>query len=155
MRTIPLRTVVLGTLALAALAGAATAQTAPSRILNSLEVRQLASSTDPADNARLSAHFVALADRYEADARRHNDMARAFIAAPTRRVAANTASDHCKRLAALNARSAGTLRELAAHHDKLAGGTLSTRPKGVERFHSGARCRPDRCSTPADEPRVN
>lgn len=138
MTTISLRSVALSALALVSLAGAARAQTAPTPILNSLEVRTLASSTDPADNARLSAHFAALADRYEADAIRHGNMARAFIAAPTRRVAANTASDHCKRLAALNTRSAETLRALAAHHEKLAAGAASAPPKGAGRFHAGA-----------------
>jgi hypothetical protein len=64
-------------------------------------------------------------------------MAQAFIAAPTRRVPANTAADHCKRLAALNAKSAETLRELAAHHDKRAAGTPSIPPKGSARFHEG------------------
>jgi hypothetical protein len=137
MRAIPLRTLAFGILALVALAGASAAQSPSSPVLDSLEVRKLASSADPADNARLSAHFGALADRYEADARRHGDMARAFIAAPTRRAAANTAADHCKRLAALNTRSAETLRALAAHHTKLAAGTPSTPPKDAERFHSG------------------
>ena len=64
-------------------------------------------------------------------------MAGAFIAAPTRRVAANGAADHCKRLAQLNTASAKTLRELAAHHEKLAGGVASTAPKGGARFQTG------------------
>ena len=135
--TTSIRTVVLGTLALVSLAAAAAGQTAPSPVLNAHEVRALASSTDPADHARLSAHFAALADRYQADAKRHNNMAGAFIAAPTRRVGANSASDHCRRLAALNTRSAETLRELAAYHETLAAGTASPLPEGAERFHSG------------------
>ena len=138
MRTISIRLIAAGMLAVMALAGAAAAQTAASPMLNTLEVRKLVSSTEPADNARLSAHFSALADRYAADAKRHNAMAQAFMAAPTRRVPANTAADHCKRLAALNAKSAQTLRELAAHHDKLAAGTPSTAPNGSERFQGGA-----------------
>jgi hypothetical protein len=137
MRAISIRLIAVGTLAVVALAGAAAAQTPSSPILNALEVRKLVSSSEPADNARLSAHFAALADRYAADARRHNAMAQAFIAAPTRRVSANTAADHCKRLAALNTKSAETLRELAAHHDKLAAGTPSTAPKGSGRFQGG------------------
>lgn len=138
MRTISIRLIAAGMLAVMALAGAAAAQTPASPMLNTLEVRKLVSSTEPADNARLSAHFTALADRHAADATRHNAMAQAFIAAPTRRVPANTAADHCKRLAALNTKSAETLRELAAHHDKLAAGTPSTAPKGSERFQGGA-----------------
>ena len=138
MRAISIRLIAVGTLAVVALAGAAGAQTPSSPILSALEVRKLVSSSEPADNARLSAHFASLADRYAADARRHNAMAQAFIAAPTRRVPANTAADHCKRLAALNTKSAETLRELAAHHHKLAAGTPSTAPKGSERFQGGA-----------------
>src|SRR3990172_8032698 len=138
MRTISSRLIAVGTLALVALAGAAAAQAPPSPIPTALEVRKLVSSTEPADNARLGAHFAALANRYAADARRHNAMAQAFIAAPTRRVPANTAADHCNRLAALNTQSAETLRELAAHHDRLAAGTPSTAPKGSARFQGGA-----------------
>ena len=160
MRTISIRLIAAGMLAVVALAGAAAAQTPASPMLNTLEVRKLVSSTEPADNARLSAHFSALADRYAADAKRHNAMAQAFMAAPTRRVPANTAADHCKRLAALNTKSAETLRELAAHHDKLAAGTPSTAPNGSERFQGGAgaqaptdaelRALAAKASTPAD-----
>ena len=50
---------------------------------------------------------------------------------------ANNASDHCKRLAQLNTDSAKTLRELAAHHEKLAGGVASTAPQGAARFQGG------------------
>ena len=136
MRTISIRVPALGTFAFLALAGAAAAQTSLP-ILNALEVRTLVASSEPADNARLSAHFAALADGYAADAKRHNAMAQAFIAAPTRRTPTNTAADHCKRLATLNTQSADTLRELAAYHEKLAAGTLSTPPKGGARFQSG------------------
>jgi hypothetical protein len=137
MRTIALRTLAAGTLTLVTLAGAAAAQT-PSPILNALEVRKLVESSEPADNARLSVHFAALADRYAADARRHTAMAQAFISAPARRTPANSAADHCKRLATLNAQSAETLRELAAYHEKLAAGVSSAPPKGAGRFQGGA-----------------
>jgi hypothetical protein len=137
MRTISIRGVAIGALTLLTLAGTLAAQTPSPAILNALEVRKLVSSSEPADNARLSAHFSALAARYAADARRHNAMAQAFIAAPTRRVAANSAADHCKRLAALNTQSADTLRELAAHHKKLAAAVPSTPPKGGARFQGG------------------
>lgn len=39
-----------------------------------------------------------------------------------------SASTHCARLALLNTESAATLRELAAHHERLALGTPSTAP---------------------------
>jgi len=113
MRTISIPTLAVGTLALFTVAGAAAAQ-APSPILNALEVQKLVASSEPADNARLSAHFAALADQYATDARRHTAMAQAFTAAPTRRTPTHSAADHCKRLATLNTQSSETLRELAA-----------------------------------------
>lgn len=136
MRTNSIRTLAIGALAVVTLAGAANAQT-PSPILNTLEVRKLVASGEPADNARLSAHFAALADRYAAEARRHTAMAHAFVAAPTRRTPTNAAADHCNRLAALNTKSSDTLRELAAYHEKLAAGAPSTPPKGGARFQGG------------------
>ena len=122
---------------LAAFANTASAQTA-SPILNSLDVQRLARSADPADNARLSAHFAALAERYAHEATRHRAMAQAFIVAPTRRIPANRAADHCNRLARLNSESAETLRELAAYHEQRAAGAEATLPKGAAPFHSGA-----------------
>jgi hypothetical protein len=136
MTTFTFRSLAIGTLATLMFAGTALSQTA-SPVLNTLEVQKLIASNAPADNAKLGAHFAALADRYEADARRHTAMANAFIAAPTRRVAANGAADHCKRLAQLNVESAKTLRELAGHHNRLAGGVASTTPQGGARFQVG------------------
>ena len=94
MRTVHFRPFVLAAgaaLMLVTLANIATAQT-PSPILNTLEVQKLVASTDPADNARLSAHFAALADRYAREATRHDAMAQAFIASPTRRTPTNSAA---------------------------------------------------------------
>jgi hypothetical protein len=143
MRGLTLRAAALGAVTVLVCAGAARAQAgaqagARSPILSTLEVKKLVASGDPADNARLAAHFSALADQYAADAERHKEMAQAFIASPTRRTAVNAAADHCKRLAELNTEAAKTLRELAAHHDKLAAGAASTAPKGAGRFESGA-----------------
>ena len=158
MKPVYIRSVVL-TLALAAVPALTMAQT-PSPILNALEVRKLVASTDPADNERLSAHFAALADQYAREATRHDAMAQAFIAAPTRRTPTNTAADHCKRLATLNRQSADTVRELAAYHAKRAAGAAVTAPKGGARFQGGAgapepsddelKALAARASTPAD-----
>jgi hypothetical protein len=137
-----MRTGHLGSLAVAALvASAAAAPAAPqatSPILNALEVRTLVSSLEPGDHARLGVHFAALAERYARDARRHTAMAQAFVASPARRTGVNSAADHCRRLAQLNTESAATLRELAAHHEKLAAGEPSTTPRGAARFQGGA-----------------
>ena len=136
MTRLVFRSLGIGAMTFLMFAGNALAQTS-SAILNTLEVQKLIASNEPGDNAALAAHFAALADRYAADAKRHTAMAGAFIAAPTRRVPANNAADHCKRLAQLNTDSAKTLRELAAHHEKLAGGVASTAPKGGARFQEG------------------
>ena len=160
MRTNALHLFAGAVLVFAALANTAAAQTNASPILNALEVQKLVASTDPADNARLSAHFTALADRYAREAARHDAMAQSFIASPTRRTPANAAADHCKRLSALNKKSADTLRELAAYHEKRAAGAAAALPKGAAPFHGGTGA-PEpsddqlaalaaRASTPAD-----
>ena len=136
MTTSPIRLLAILPLALLMFA-AQTGSQAPSPVLSTLEVQKLVVSNEPGDNARLSAHFSALADRYAADAKRHTAMAQAFVAAPTRRVPANSASDHCRRLGQLNAQAAETLRELAAHHKQLASGAVSTPPRDGARFQAG------------------
>jgi hypothetical protein len=138
MRTNSIHLFAGAALALATFVSTATAQTAASPILNRLEVQKLVASDDPADNARLSAHFAALADRYAREASRHDAMANAFIAAPTRRTPTNTAADHCKRLATLNRQSADLLRELAGYHEKRVTGAAAAVPKGTTRFRGGA-----------------
>jgi hypothetical protein len=138
MRTIHLGALPVAALALLTFVGGAAAQTTSSAVLNSLEVQELVKRAEPADHARLGVHFAVLAEQYAADAKRHNAMAQAFIAGPTRRTAANSAADHCKRLEQLNLRSAATLRELAAHHEGLAAGQASAVPRGTSGFESGA-----------------
>ena len=138
MRIIRLRALSVGALALFTFVGGAAAQTASSAVLNSLEVKELINRAEPADHARLGVHFAVLAEQHAADAKRHRTMAQAFIAGPTRRTAANSASDHCKRLEQLNLKSAATLRELAAHHERLAAGQASAVPRGTAGFEGGA-----------------
>jgi hypothetical protein len=146
MRAIRLRPLSIGALALLMFAETAAAQTQSSAILNTLEVQELVTRAQPGDHARLSAHFAALAERYTADAKQHTAMAQAFIGSPIQRIAAERAADHCRRLAQLNTQSATTLRELAAHHDKLAAGTPATAPRAGARFEAGAGA-----ATPSDE----
>lgn len=137
MRTIHRRALAVAALAVFALAAHAVAQTSSSAVLNALEVRKLVASADPGDNARLSAHFAALAERYMAEAKRHTAMAGAFGGNPNRRSGA-TSSTHCKRLAQLNTESAATVRELATYHERLAAGAPSTAPRGGAPFEGGA-----------------
>ena len=136
MTMFSIRISAVGVLAVIALAGAAAAQTT-SPILNTLEVRTLVASAEPADHARLSNHFSALADRHDAESRRHTAMATSFVGNPNRSLGTGL-SAHCKRLATLNAESAATLRELVTHHQALASGAPSTAPRGAAPFHGGA-----------------
>ncbi|MEQ1574907.1 MAG: hypothetical protein ABL993_11745 [Vicinamibacterales bacterium] len=137
MTTIRIHALAIGTLALLILAGTAAAQTAASPILNAPEVRRLVASAQPGDNARLSGHFAALAERYAAEARRHTAMAKAFVGNPSRSLATGM-SAHCTRLAELSTQSATTVRELATYHQKLASGAAATPPAAGARFEGGA-----------------
>jgi hypothetical protein len=133
---IHLASLVVGTLALSA--GNTTAQ--PSPILNIVEVQKLVASETPADNARLASHFTALADQSAGEASRHQTMARSFGGNPSRQFG-TTMTAHCNRLAGLNTQAATTLRELAAHHNKIAAGTSSTvSPKALP-YQSGKGAR--------------
>jgi hypothetical protein len=136
MITFTIRALATGALAVVAVAGVAGAQTAPP-LLNTIEVRRLVASTEPADHARLAGHFSALAGRYDADARRHTAMATSFVGNPSRNLGTGM-SAHCNRLATLNTETAATLRELAEHHKTLAAGAASTLPRDAARFEAGA-----------------
>lgn len=136
MTTFTFRGLAIGTLALLTLPGTAVSHTAPP-ILNTLEIQKLVASSEPADNAKLSAHFTALAERYAAEARRHTTMAQSYVGNPNRSTGGGM-SIHCRRLAELNTKSATTLRALADHHKLLAAGAASTPPAGGAPFQAGA-----------------
>ena len=76
MRTIHLAAFVIGLLALSV--AQAAAQTSP--ILNIVEVQKLVASGTPDANARLAAHFTALADESAAEAKRHQAMSTGLAA---------------------------------------------------------------------------
>jgi hypothetical protein len=137
MKSVQLRSIAVAAATVLALAGNVAAQEKPTGVLNSLEVRQLVARAEPADNARLGAHFSALADRYAAEAKRHISTSQSFVGNPSRNLGTGM-SAHCKRLADLNTQSATTVRELAVYHEKLASGASSTPPKDGARFQGGA-----------------
>jgi len=139
MRTIHVHSLAVGALALLAFAVTASAETRQAGTLNVLQVRQLIASAQPADHARLAVHFAVLADRYAADAKRHEALANAFVGSPSRYVARG--NPHCRRLAELNVQSAATLRELAEHHERLAAGMPSTVPRNNAPFEAGEGAR--------------
>jgi len=136
MRTLSFRLLATTGAFVLMLTGVATAQDTATGLLNTLELRQLVARAEPADNARLRAHFLALADRYTAEAKRHLSMSQSFTGNPSRNLGTGM-SVHCKQLADLNTQSATTVRELAVYHEKLAGGTTATPPPDAARFQAG------------------
>jgi hypothetical protein len=138
MKTFLVRLVVLAALAALTPASKLIAQGPQLAVLNEADVRQLIVRGEPADHARLSAHFTSLAQRYTADAKRHESMGQAFAGNTKLAHIATSQREHCRQLSARNLESASTLRELAAHHTKQAAGVPSDPPKGSERFERGA-----------------
>src|SRR6187402_1290711 len=137
MRTILIRSLSIPAFALLAFAGNTAAQDKSPALLNTLEVQQLVKRAEPADNARLAAHFTALADSYVAEAKRHTSMSQSFVGNPSRNLGTGM-SAHCKQLADLNTQSATELRDLATYHQKLASGAAATPPTAGARFEGGA-----------------
>ena len=137
MRSVHFRSLSIAAIAVVTLAGTVVAQEKPSALLNTLEVQQLVKRAEPGDNARLAAHFTALADWYAAEAKRHTSMAQSFVGNPSRNLGSGM-SAHCKRLADLNTESATDLRELASYHQKLASGVTAAPPAAGARFEGGA-----------------
>ncbi|MEO7891578.1 MAG: hypothetical protein ABIW19_16375 [Vicinamibacterales bacterium] len=137
MRRLKIRSLSLPALAFVLFTGNAAAQENSPALLNTLEVQQLVKRAEPGDNARLAAHFTALADRHTAEAKRHTAMGKASIGNPSRSLGTSIGA-HCNRLAVLDTQSATALRELATYHQKLASGAIATPPAGAARFEGGA-----------------
>jgi hypothetical protein len=105
-------------------------------VLTTIEVRQLVASTAPGDQAKLAAHFTALADRHAVEAATHRKMADAYPGNP--RGGGREMRVHCQHLAALESKAAATLRELATHHAALAAGVASAAPAAGAKYQAGA-----------------
>lgn len=131
----------LPVLAFVVFGGTAAAQTSSSPILNTVELKQFAVSSAPADQAKVAAHFTALAQRHEADAQRHAEMAKRYVGVPGPRGGGREMAAHCRRLTDLGMKSAATLRELAKHHAALAGGAASVLPPNGAKYEAGAEAR--------------
>jgi hypothetical protein len=97
---------------------------APNKPLTAAEVSQLISKGDPTDHARLSAHFTALAERQAADVKIHTAMQQAY--ANSGKPSGLGMVNHCKAMVGRAQESAGSLKELAAYHSKLAGGATAS-----------------------------
>lgn len=107
-----------------------------SSLLASNEVERLVSNARPADHAQLRDHFAALTGVYLTDARRQKAMAQATLAGPDRQSGVTVAA-HSVRLAELATASAETVRDLSAHHGRLANGRLSPAPSNNARRRAG------------------
>ena len=97
MRTVHFRSLSLAAAAALTFTGSVAAQDKPSALLNNLEVRQLVARAEAGDQAQLSAHFNALADRYAAEAKRHISMSQSFVGNPSRNLGTGM-SAHCNNL---------------------------------------------------------
>ena len=128
MRTIHVRALAVGVFALFTFASLAAAQSGAGKnpeLLTPKQVRELvANATTPADHLKLSRHFSALAEKYEADATEHRELAAAYRKAPTasetKRPGGPDTATHCDRFAALAADAAKEARSLAAAHEGMA-----------------------------------
>jgi hypothetical protein len=123
------------TLALVAIATAAAAQDRTA-LLTSIEVKELVARAQPNDHARLRDHFAALADSYALVAQRQKAMAQVLTGNPTHPPAVSPGSRHL-RLADAAMESVTILRELSAHHGRLATGQTSQAPAKSARFENG------------------
>ena len=105
------------------------AQTPSSGRLSAAQVTQLISRGEPADHARLSAHFAALAAQDAADAKRHTAMQQEY--AGSTKIVAVSMRAHCKELIGRSQQSAANLREVSAYHGNLAGGAKAEEPRAT------------------------
>jgi hypothetical protein len=136
-------------------AGSTAAQDKSPALLNSLEVQQLVKRAEPADSARLAAHFTALGERYEAEATRHTSMAQSFVGNPRcslgtgRRAHCNSrTSIRGRRLSCVTSQpttAAGAAAVVATTGTRFEGGTGARTPTVQELDVLGAKA-----STPAD-----
>jgi hypothetical protein len=124
-------------LALAGVPAGAWPELYNTRLLNLAGVQELIARGERADHARLADHFFALAGEYDREARRHDAMSIAFSRNSNRRVVVES-SPHCAWLASLGEESAAIVRELAAHHVRLAAGAPPATTHDLPQFQRQA-----------------
>lgn len=124
-----------GATAVVLLALAVPAGAQSSNLLNALEVRRLVDGDQPADHIGLRDHFLALAVRYDNEARREDARARALPGNPNHPAPGHglQAAERAKQLRL----SAALVRELAVYHERVAAGVPAVAPEGAGRFHNG------------------
>jgi hypothetical protein len=109
----------------AAAPGQPAAPTSKSDLLTNKQVRALiANAKTPADHVKLQKHFMALADKYEADATEHAADAAAYRKNPSFMDAKHPGNPgtaaHCDRFAELDREAAKEARDLASAHEHMA-----------------------------------
>jgi hypothetical protein len=130
----------LVTLATTASGFAQASRWAPQR-LSPAAMNELSGSMEPQDQSRLCDHFLVVAADHDAEADRHDNMARA-LAGNAGRATALVPGAHCRRLATSARRSAIAAQELASHLDRLAAGEFSVPPADAVWEEPGAPARP-------------
>jgi hypothetical protein len=109
-----------------------------SDLLPAKQVKELAATAKtPADHMKLSKHYAALAEKYDAEAVEHDIVAKAYRAMPnaseSKRPGAPDTAIHCDRLAAYARDAAKEARMLAAAHEEMASGrTVQSERPGDE-----------------------
>ena len=136
MRTISVGTVVAACALSLFAGGAALAPDPPTPVLNTLELRQLVDRAEPADHARLSAHFGALAERYATDAKQHERMGQASTGQAGKSSNAGLAA-HCRSLAKFDRELEKGARALATFHTGRAAGAPVAAPANTRGLESG------------------
>ncbi len=88
-------------------------------VLTTKEAKELiATAKTPKDHLKLALYFNQQADKYEADAKDHDEMIEAYRNSQLGRLQASI--EHCKFLAKSNRESAAAFREMAAEHERMA-----------------------------------
>ena len=124
-----IRTVALGIMVIAASVTMSAAQSTKkdksSDLLTADQVKELvAHAKTPADHMKLSKHFAALATKYDAEAKEHQALAKAYRSNPTasesKRPGAPDTAVHCDRMGQLALEFAKEARDMAAEHERMA-----------------------------------
>ena len=133
MRTFFVRALSVAALAALSFTPLVVAQGQAPAPLSETQVQELIARGQPADHARLRAHFNELAEQSAAEAKRHASMQQSFAGNTKLAHMATSMAAHCKRLQDLNQTAAATLRELATEHGTLAAGAVYEPPQGGTR----------------------
>jgi hypothetical protein len=102
-----------------------TAATSSNKMMSKKEVKALlANASTPADHNRLAEHYLASAEKLDAEAKEHAEMAATYRARPTasevKRPGAADTARHCELLSEDLAKAAKEARTLAQAHADMA-----------------------------------